>query len=89
MKYKLIYHSGWISLTPSVTSDTNPKGLSIYDPHGDVLPDWPGGFWYEPTVNQFNPKAGGGYLYDLAEDYIENREEYIAEAKKLLLKEML
>lgn len=88
MKYKLIYHSGWISLIenePKLTQDQ----LSIYDPNGDVLSDWPGGFWYEPTVNHFNPKEGEDVLYDLAEDYIENREEYIAEAKKLLLKEML
>lgn len=79
MKYEVKYEDGWVVLV------NNKTHLSIYDPAGIVALDWPEGFWYDPSkvYSEYKPSE------ELIEDYLAHKEEYRAEAKKLLLKEML
>lgn len=79
MKYEAKYVDGWVVLV------SNKANLSIYDPAGIVATDWPEGFWYDPSKVYSEYKPSG----ELIEDYIKHKEGYQAEAKKLLLKEML
>lgn len=55
--------------------------LYIYDSWFDNH-DWPKGFWDNPEYNDID-------VIHMNNDYHEHRDEYIAEIKKLLVKEML
>lgn len=79
MTYKLEYFYGWVKIVD------NGFYLDIYDPLGVVTPDWPEGHWYEPRDSVLLATRGVPIL----EDYLAHKEEYHAEAKKLLVKEML
>lgn len=87
MKYKLVFHRDGDDFSIGFDSEII---FDIYrsrcDPRfGGVYNDWwTNGFW-----NNMDYVVGKTEYMAMREDYFSHREEYIAEANKLLIKEML
>lgn len=90
MKYKMVFDGGNIKLVGDEGNDL----VFIFwrDALKNNYPDWPEGFWYCPDwcLNSSRAKRGIAKWYREANvDYHEHRDEYIMEAKKLMVKSML
>lgn len=84
MKYKMVLHNS-DKVHISLVDENYYSLVWIYSEYDSIKndPDWPGGFWFNPNWSSHDAATLAN------KDYHEHRDEYIAEAKKLLIKEML